>query len=248
MAKEVSEKWGFGLAPPKRATALKRQKCVAHVLDILERPEGVIGSQADLDAMSEVKGLFNRVVRQDQWDWFYVARQLGYPSTRISEAIADTLERLRTGVRDNDAKMTAESRLTLRRLPTRKCLKLFLGRAEIRDEADAGWVYILSTRETPDLFKIGMTTRTVEDRVREINSPTGVAIPFGVRCCWRVRDPKKAEMVVHAALAHTRIRGDREFFRTQFLDAKKVIIDELARHSLEIRTLDNLCSLTNDEL
>jgi hypothetical protein len=48
-----------------------------------------------LDAISEVKGFFNRVARQDQWGWFTVARQLGYPSTRISQVIASYLGDLR---------------------------------------------------------------------------------------------------------------------------------------------------------
>jgi hypothetical protein len=246
MAQEVFEKWGFGLAPPKTALGLQRRKSAEQLLKILERREELIGSKIVLDAISEVKGLFNRVVRQDQWDWFSVARQLGCPSTRISEAIALSLANLRSAVRDNDEKITAESLSSLRRLPTRKCLKVFVGKAEIANEDNAGWVYILSTREIPNLLKIGMTARTVEERAREINAATGVAIPFGVRCCWRVRDPARAEMLVHAALDHARVRGDREFFRIQFSDAKKTIIDELVKHSLEIRTLDNLFALAED--
>ena len=102
------------------------------------------------------------------------------------------------------------------RLPTRRYLAVFLGLARIIDEMDAGWIYILSTRELNDLLKIGMTMRTVEARAQEINSATGVAVPFGARRCWRVSDPHRAEKIVHTALAAYRIRTDREFFRTDF--------------------------------
>jgi hypothetical protein len=244
MAQEVYEKWGFGLAPPKPATERSRQTSAALVLELLEGLESLPASEDILDAISEIKGLFNRVVRQDQWDWFSVARQLGYPSARISQVIALYLGNLRTALRDRDMQLAMELRSTVKRLPTRRCLNVFLGQAEIADVPGAGWVYILSTREIPDLLKIGQTTRSVEDRIREINRATGVAIPFGVRCCWRVSDPLKAENVIHSALHHWRIRGDREFFRIDFSDAKRCITDELEKHSLEIRTLDNLWPLS----
>jgi len=64
---------------------------------------------------------------------------------------------------------------------------------------------VLSTREQPDFLKIGMTTRTVEERVREINTATGVLIPFGVRRCWRVMDPSRSEKLIHSALQHTEL-------------------------------------------
>lgn len=243
MAQEVFEKWGFGLAPAKKPTQIAREKWVEHVLELLERPEAPAALKVDLSALSEVKGLFNRVVRQDQWDWFSVARQLGYPSTRISKVISLTLGNLRTALRDGDAERADKSRSTLRRLPARKCLSVFLSRVEIADEENAGWLYVLSRREEPDLLKIGQTSDTVEARVQDINRATGVAFPFGVRACWRVREPKKAEKIVHEVLEHSRIRGDREFFRIEFSNAKQCIIDELEKHSLEIRTLDNLSAL-----
>ncbi|HZT26531.1 MAG TPA: GIY-YIG nuclease family protein [Pseudolabrys sp.] len=247
MPQEVYEKWGFGLAPPKKTTETSRRESAEVVLDLLEGLQLLPAVPTTLKAISEVKGLFNRVARQDQWDWFTVSRQLGYPSTRISEAIAFYLTNLRSALRDSDEPGAQETRSTLRRLPSRRCLNVFLGRSTITDLPGAGWIYILSTREIPDLLKIGMTARTVEERVREINAATGVAIPFGVRCCWRVRDPIKAEDVVHSALHHFRIRGDREFFRMEFSEAKKCIMVELAKHSdLQIRTLDSLTALTSD--
>ena len=193
--------------------------------------------------MSMVKGLFNRVFREDQWDWFTVAGQLGYPSAGLAKRIASEVSDLRAAVRDASINSFECTRMTLRRLPTLRCLSVFLGRSAIMDEPNSGWIYILSTREMNDVLKIGMTTRTVEERAREINTATGVVIPFGVRRCWRVCDPGRAERMVHAALAEHRLRMDREFFRIDFKVAAPIIESLLADAKLVARTLNNLAAL-----
>jgi hypothetical protein len=240
---EIYEKWGFGLAPPKKAVALKRREAAERVLQFLEQTPP-FNDVPPMEALSEIKGLFNRVARQDQWDWFTVSGELGYPSDRISQVISECLSKLRSALRDNDASAITEYRSTLLRLPTRKCLGLFLGKTVLAEEPNSGWIYILSTRETPDLLKIGKTTRTVEERAREISGKTGVPIPYGVRSCWRVKNPSLAEKIIHDELTEFRIRGDREFFRINFFEAKRRITDALENASLEIRTLDNLTALS----
>jgi hypothetical protein len=92
-------------------------------------------------------------------------------------------------------------------------------------------------------LKIGMTTRSVEARVREINAATGVLIPFGIWRCWRVLDPTKVEKLVHSALIEFRVRGDREFFAVDVSEASRKILDVLKQHKLLLRTLDNLAAL-----
>ena len=132
----------------------------------------------------------------------------------------------------------------LRRLPCRPCLRVLLGTARIAEEEGAGWVYLLSTRELPDLLKIGMTMRTVEERLREVNGATGVAFPFGVRRCWRVCDPAAAERLIHQSLAAHRVRADREFFRASYRDAARIIDATLRETDLELCTLDNLVAVS----
>jgi hypothetical protein len=128
-------------------------------------------------------------------------------------------------------------------MPTRRCLRFFLGELAVPEEPNAGWIYILSTREMPDLLKIGMTTRTVLERVREINNATGVAIPFGVRRCWRVTDPRQSEKLLHQILDGDRLRADREFFRADFLDVERRIQEALNQAGLELRTLPRPAAL-----
>lgn len=237
---EIAQKWAFGMAPPKAETQRRRLCAAADVARLINGGER--GDEA-LDQISEVKGLFSRVWKQDQWDWFTVSAQLGYPSARISRVIADSLAELRKDVRDGRDLLQSGNRLALRRLPLRRCLAVFIGQLRLQEELGAGWVYYLSTRTARDIAKIGMTTRTVEERVREINGATGVVEPYGIRACWRVRDPAAAERLVHTAFDAHRVRSDREFFRVDFREARGQIDMLLRRAGVEIRTLDALTVL-----
>lgn len=185
----VTEKWGFGMAPPKPKTQNYREKCCETLMSLLEVGQIPEPEDQNLEPISVVKGLFNRTAKEDQWDWFSVCAQLGYPSRRIARLIANELSCLRSSIKHGDVTHFNNARANLRRLPTRKCLSIFLGRAQIASDPNAGWLYVLSTRELKELLKIGMTTRSVEQRVQEINRATGVAIPFGVRRCWHVCNP-----------------------------------------------------------
>lgn len=116
---------------------------------------------------------------------------------------------------------------------------MFLGDLAIQKEPDSGCLYILSTREWPDVLKVGMTRRTIEERTTEINSATGVAIPFDVRWCWRVKDPAEVERRAHANLSESRLRGAKEFFRTDFNEATRRLGALMEAGNHELRTLGN---------
>ncbi|WP_413789078.1 GIY-YIG nuclease family protein [Bacillus kandeliae] len=45
---------------------------------------------------------------------------------------------------------------------------------------------MLSRREEPNVLKIGMTNRSIEKRIKEINSATGVLFPFSVKRVFKV--------------------------------------------------------------
>ena len=219
--RRVAEKWGFGMAPPKQKTQVLRFQACETLLKLLSSRKFSDLTEQELEAISVVKGMFNRTVRKDQWDWFSVLAQLGYPSIRVARVIASELAHLRISIKKGDQYEFEGSRVKLRRLPTRKCLYVYLGEMQIADDPNAGWVYVLSTRELNKLLKIGMTKRTVQERVREINQATGVAIPFGVRRCWRVRNPELVERQLHKELDAFRFRRDREFSVSRFMMQKK---------------------------
>lgn len=230
------------MAPPKETTQIERERSARKTYNAIFLDKFDSNTIA---AFSDVKGLFNRIAKQDQWDWFTVCGQMGYPSARISSVIASALKSLRREIGEGSSCLDSVHGDMLRRLPLRRCLKVFLGEITIKDEPDAGWLYYLSNRETPDIAKIGMTTRTIEGRVREINGATGILHPFGVRACWRVREPAVVERLIHEVLGENRIRRDREFFRVSFHKARSQIQSAIAESGFEIRTLDALAALSD---
>jgi len=73
MQGRIAQKWGFGMAPPKPDALNERQAACVAFLDVLGSEDLPAANDELLSAISTVKGLFNRVVREDQWDWFTVA-------------------------------------------------------------------------------------------------------------------------------------------------------------------------------
>ncbi len=221
----VSQKWGFGMAPPRPELQQRRLGWVSHVLDLLkyESPH-----EKSPIAVSEVKGLFNRVVRQDQWDWFMVFQQLGCPGRVKSRKVASTLAELRKTITEKGTRRDLLD--TLRDLGVIRHLTVFLS-GDTSDQYSEQ-IYILSTREQPRILKIGFTTRSVLDRVNEINSATGVVIPYGVRAVWSVKDARDIEAKIHRSLADYRVRSDREFFCMDYKTAFKRINSLLKRERI----------------
>ena len=219
---KVHQKWGFGMAPPKERTVVLRQKAVRLVLKALSGAEPT-DSDSLAEAISEVKGLFNRSRKMDQWDWFVVWEQLGLPERKRLDQIVSGLIVLRKAVVNNDLLDFENSRVQLQNWGALTSLKYFLGLEHPPIEEDTGILYMLGIREMKGLLKIGITERDVVSRVNEINSATGIVIPWGVRHVWRVRNPKRVEREVHKLLADYRVRSDREFFNMEYNDAVRMV-------------------------
>jgi hypothetical protein len=117
MTNEIAEKWGFGMAPPKPATQRERSLACSSILNLLNRSEQPKAAQEVVAHLSIAKGLFNRIVREDQWDWFTVSAQLGYPSRGLAHSIAFELSNLRSAIRYADATCFANAHANLLRLP-----------------------------------------------------------------------------------------------------------------------------------
>lgn len=88
-----------------------------------------------------------------------------------------------------------------------------------------GFVYILSNPSMPDLLKIGFTTRSPEERARELyNQSTGIPKRFKVE--WSIfiaGDPQLVEKKVHAELKD--YKHGKEFFKIN-LDAAQYVVEE----------------------
>ena len=77
---------------------------------------------------------------------------------------------------------------------------------------EPGLIYILVNPCMKGIVKIGMTTRTAEDRASEISIGTGVPTPYEVAYEERFADCYTAETVIHQRLKDYRVNQDREFF------------------------------------
>lgn len=184
------------------------------------------------EQLAEVKGLFSRAHLQDQWDWFTVWRSLGRPGRRRARECALSLGALRRALGAGEPTTAREAADRFAAAGGPHALRAFLAGPEPLPEG-FGFLYVLSTRENPGLLKVGYTERDVEDRVAEINAATGVAIPYGVRAVWTVRDARRLESQVHGLLAQWRVRPDREFFAMGYRDALQLINEHVRRTRAE---------------
>ena len=176
------------------------------------------------EQISELKGMFNRCLRKDQWDWFSVFTRFGSPPRQVLRPLIPLLVDLRRGVISGEIHRVERIRLQLLHLDLFRLLKTFQDASYSQaNNPEGGWIYILSTREQPNILKIGMTNRSVTQRVKEINSATGVLIPFSARAVFRVRDAAKAEREIFVLLDQYRVRRDREFFELPFKLAAETI-------------------------
>lgn len=82
-------------------------------------------------------------------------------------------------------------------------------------------VYVLTNEAMPGLVKIGLTTDSVEARLTNLSSHTGVPLPFECYFAAEVKDAVRIEKTLHQLFGEFRINPKREFFR---LDPEKIVL------------------------
>jgi len=86
-----------------------------------------------------------------------------------------------------------------------------------------GYVYILSNPIfIANIYKIGHTTQTVEERVKEIYK-TGVPVIFKIELAKYVKFPEDVEKDMHRDFYYYRINKKREFFLIDLVMIKKYL-------------------------
>ncbi len=119
--------------------------------------------EINLDHISELKGMFNRCLRQDQWDWFSVFTEIGEPDEKHIQQIASAITCVRNAAKEKNGEELERLKQRLIHLSLLTYLYTYQDSfSRYGVDADCGWVYILSTREQPNILKIGMTRRSVE--------------------------------------------------------------------------------------
>ena len=92
-----------------------------------------------------------------------------------------------------------------------------------RDGNYDSWVYILSNPTMPNMYKIGYTKNTPDERAKQISSSTGVAMPYKVEWAFHCYDGYGLEQEVHHKLNSCRVNGNREFFEISLEEAQQIV-------------------------
>lgn len=155
-----------------------------------------------------------------------------YCITWRKERIADIervkLEAIKT--KENIKQLKIEKELAAKkeeqekaRLVADKLRKQTEQREKERLAMSQGGVYVLSNISMPGIVKIGYTERSVEERIRELNSHSGVPNPFKCEAIMPCLDAHEIEQKVHGALSQYRVNHNREFFEISPAYATKII-------------------------
>lgn len=87
-----------------------------------------------------------------------------------------------------------------------------------------GYIYLLrNAAHELDVFKIGLTTKTVEERAKQL-SGTPSPDKYLIINRWLVKDCVLAEKIIHEKLDSSRLNPKREFFKIKLEDAINEII------------------------
>jgi hypothetical protein len=74
-------------------------------------------------------------------------------------------------------------------------------------------IYILINEAMPGYVKIGKTTTSLEQRIRELSSSTSIPFPFTCFYACTVKDSSFVEHQLHDAFDNNRVNPRREFFQ-----------------------------------
>lgn len=98
-----------------------------------------------------------------------------------------------------------------------------------------GYIYVMrSAAHEKNVFKIGLTRRTPEERSKELSRSTSSPDHFHVMEEWDVVDCVLAEKLIHEKLSEFRVNPRREYFKAPYKEIFKVIdevIDGLENES-----------------
>jgi hypothetical protein len=85
------------------------------------------------------------------------------------------------------------------------------------------WIYVLVNISMPGIVKIGLTTTSVDQRVKEINSSTGVPTPWIPTYKFKCYGSRYLEKELHEHFSQQRVSENREMFNIDTLTAQMAI-------------------------
>ncbi len=97
-----------------------------------------------------------------------------------------------------------------------------------------GLIYIVSNSEQKkNLFKIGKTSRTITERIKELNSATGTLGKFKPHATFLVDDIDYMEKHIHKKLSSNRYQKNREFFEMEYAELLFKVEDIISEHCIK---------------
>lgn len=104
---------------------------------------------------------------------------------------------------------------------------------EVFNNENAGYIYIMRQPiHEENIFKIGLTRRSSEERSKELSN-TSSADKFFIINSYHTKDCVEAEKQIHKALEHYRLTSRREFFRCDL----KIIMDTCEKVIVDINKI-----------
>ncbi len=212
---------GFGLAPEPAKTRKSRMTSAQRVIALFKR-DAQDATPEDLEALSEVKGLFNRTQRQDQWDWFTTWARLGCPYQEEAREIGTSLGYFRKHLRDADSEMVARKIGFLKDGDLIPSLEHYIAEGT-RIEEDV--IYVLAHGPQANLFTVGMTSGDVLADVTSASLAT--ERPLGVQAVWLAERSTLTLEALHEVLEPWRVRSLEGVFAMDLEDLRMQVEDLL---------------------
>lgn len=87
-----------------------------------------------------------------------------------------------------------------------------------------GYIYCFSNPSMPNIFKVGYSKRTPNNRLIEANRSSWIILPFKIEFAKKVINPIEKEHKIHTLLTHFTKRPNprREFFETTIENIKNI--------------------------
>lgn len=104
--------------------------------------------------------------------------------------------------------------------------------SKVKNKAPKGKVYVLTNDLMPGVVKIGYTTQSIIERLKELDK-TGVPWPFKCHFAIETERYKEIEQLAHDTFADYRVRDNREFFK---ISPEKVVAALRISGAAEIKT------------
>ena len=116
------------------------------------------------------------------------------------------------------------------------------GRKKEKEKIEnVGYIYVLSNKAYPKIYKIGSTYGDVHERAEDLTG-TGHLIPFKVEAKIKIKSAEYYEKKTHALLNSYRVKQNREFFEIDLNKIKNCLkqVSEISKKGSKKITLTDL--------